>query len=122
VAFTFDPTTERGQVRLIIGDDVEATAVFTDAKIDAFLTMEGSVKRAAAAALDRLATSEAYIQKVLKVGDLTTNGAATAKAIREHAALLREQDESEPAFDFAEMAVTDFAAREILLNDALRER
>ena len=37
MAWTFDPSTDRGRVRLIIGDRTEATAIFTDAEIDDFL-------------------------------------------------------------------------------------
>ena len=52
MAFTFDPTTSRGKVRLLISDtdDVtEANQVFTDAEIDAFLALESNDVYAAAA-------------------------------------------------------------------------
>lgn len=42
MAFTYDPTTDRGKVRLLVRDSSEATAVFSDAEIDAFLSMAGS--------------------------------------------------------------------------------
>jgi len=39
MAFTHDPTTDRGKTRLLISDTVEATAAFTDAEIDALLEL-----------------------------------------------------------------------------------
>jgi hypothetical protein len=53
MAFTFDPTTSRGKVRLLISDTDDVTAanqVFTDAEIDAFLSLEDNEVYAAAAA------------------------------------------------------------------------
>ena len=39
---TFDPATDRGQVRLLLGDWQDITSLtFADASIDAFLTMNG---------------------------------------------------------------------------------
>ena len=52
MAFTFDPTTARGKVRLLISDTDDVTAanqVFTDAEIDAFLSLESNDVYAAAA-------------------------------------------------------------------------
>lgn len=42
MAFTYDVTTSRGRVRLLCFDRVEASAVYTDAEIDAFLSLAGS--------------------------------------------------------------------------------
>lgn len=123
MAFTYDPTTEAGQVRLIIGDTDTATVanqIFTDAEIDAFLVIGASMRKGAAAALEAIAAKQAYIQKKMKVGDLTTDGPALAKELRELAASLRAQDDSAVEFDIAEWGVTDFAARDILVNSALR--
>lgn len=124
MAFTYDPTTSRGRVRLLITDTDGSNVIFQDAEIDAFLALEdSSVKRAAASALDQIASSEALVQKRIRLLDLSTDGPAVAKALREHAAALRDQadkEEVEGAFDWAEMVVTDFAARERLRNQALR--
>lgn len=125
MAFTYDPTTDRGRVRLLITDTDAANAIFTDAEIDAFLSIEGdAVKRAAAAALDQTASSEALIQKRIRLLDLTTDGPAVAKALRDHAQRLREQAEDEDvtgAFDWAELVLDDFSARERIWNEALRD-
>lgn len=42
MAFTYDVSTNRGKVRLLCFDRVEADAVFTDAEIDAFLSLGNS--------------------------------------------------------------------------------
>ena len=121
MAWTFDPTTDRGRVRLLIGDDDTDNQIFQDASIDAFLALEGDVvKLGAAAALEAIASKQAYIQKVMKVGDLTTDGAKLAQALRELAANWRAQVEDEPAYDIAEWSISPAAATEITLKDALR--
>jgi hypothetical protein len=46
VAFTYDVATDRGKVRLGLGDTKESTGIFTDAEIDHFLTTGGTVAKA----------------------------------------------------------------------------
>lgn len=122
--FTYDPSTPSGRVRLLATDTDSSNAIFQDNEIDAFLAMEGdSVKRAAATALDQIASSEALIQKRIKLLDLQTDGPAVATALRAHAALLRTQaddEETTGAFDYAETVVNQFSARERLWNQVLR--
>ncbi|MCX6024018.1 MAG: hypothetical protein NTZ05_20260, partial [Chloroflexi bacterium] len=90
MAFAYDVTTDRGKVRLLIPDRDTATVAnqfFTDAEIDAFLSMEGdNVKRAAASGLETMASNEAYVQKVIKLLDISTNGPATAASLLARAA------------------------------------
>lgn len=81
-----------GKVRLLISDVDAGELVFSDDEIQAFLDLEGgSVKLAAAQAIDTNATNEALASKVLKDHQLSTDGAAVANAMRRHAAALREQ-------------------------------
>ena len=62
--YTFVPTDDVGKVRLLI-NDVAAPWVFSDEEISAFLALEGgSVKRAAAQAIDTNADNEALASKV----------------------------------------------------------
>jgi hypothetical protein len=90
-----DYTTTAAQVRLLINDTTE-DPVFSDAEITAFLVMEGSVvKLAAAQALDTIADDEALTGKVITTQDLTTNGPLVAAQLRERAATLRLQYASE---------------------------
>lgn len=122
--FTYDPSTSAGRVRLLATDTDSDNAIFSDDEIDAFLALEDdNVKRAAATALDQIASSEALIQKRIKLLDLQTDGPAVAKALREHAAALRKQaddEETAGAFDYAEMVVNPFSARDRLWNQRLR--
>lgn len=92
IPFTYDLTTLVGQTRLLLNDVDQASAVFSDAEIQAFLDLElGSVKRAAAQAIDTNADNEALASKVLTDHQLTTNGAAVANALRARATVLRAQ-------------------------------
>jgi hypothetical protein len=68
---TTDPTTDIGKVRLLITDVTEATALFTDEQIQAFLDMHGgSVFRAAAQGADTIAFSEVLVSKKIRTQDL----------------------------------------------------
>lgn len=88
---TVDPTDDIGMIRLLITDLDEIAPLFEDAQLDALLTMEGGVKRAAAAALETIARSETLISKKITTQDLSTDGPAVAKELRESAKALREQ-------------------------------
>ncbi|MEV0214290.1 hypothetical protein [Micromonospora sp. NPDC050695] len=103
-AFELDPTTNVGMVRLLITDVNEADPLFTDTEIEAFLTLESGVKRAAASALETIARSELLISKKITTQDLSTDGPAvaaelraTAKALREQAAKDRSDDGLDPS-------------------------
>ena len=126
--FTYDITTDAGKVRLLIPDATSGAGnyFFEDDEIAYLLTAEGSnIKRATALGLETMASDEAYVQKVVKLMDLTTNGAETAAALLSRAALLRKQADEEDAattaeFDIAEMVVNDFSYRERIDKEALR--
>lgn len=88
---TYDPSTPAGQVRLLI-NDTSNDPVFGDTDIDGFLSLEGgSVKRAAAQALDVIADDELLTAKVLSTDTGSTNGAAVADSLRRRAESLRQQ-------------------------------
>ena len=126
MTFTYVLTGTVGQVRMLIPDRVEAEAFFSDEEITALLTLEGNnVRRATAMALETMASSEAYVSKVIRVLDLSTNGAATSDALLKRAAMLKKQADAaeisgEAGFDIAEWVVDDFSARERILKQALR--
>jgi hypothetical protein len=91
MANTYRPDTDAGAVRLLL-NDVGAPWVFSDAEIDAFLTLEGgSIKRAAAQAIDTNADNEALASKVLRTQDVQTDGAKLAAALHARADSLRAQ-------------------------------
>ena len=117
MAFTFDPTTDCGKVRLLIQDDDESYEFYTDEKIDAFLTLaedcEGAkVFNAAALALESWASNQIMILKVTKHLDIQVDGAAVAREMRMRAAVLRQQaiDASTDAgFQIAELGLGHFS-------------
>lgn len=91
---TVDPTTDIGRVRLLATDLDEVNPLFTDGQITALLALEGDrVRRAAAQALDTIASSEALVSKRIRTLDLSTDGPAVAKELRARAADLRTQDD-----------------------------
>lgn len=126
MSFSYDLATDIGRVRLLVPDRVPDDAVFTDQEITALLDVEGSnVRRAAALALETIASDEAYVQKTIRTLDLQTNGAATAKALMDRAMKLRDladrdDDVDGPAFDWAPMVLNPETAREQLIGEFLR--
>lgn len=95
-----DYTTPIGQVRLLIADLAEPP-LMDDAMLEGYLGMHdyvpgdiGSIERpgiwrAAADALDAIATSEALTSKKIRTQDLSTDGPAVAAELRKQAATLR---------------------------------
>jgi hypothetical protein len=103
-------STAIGQVRLLIPDveqlddprDPDATPeyIFSDAQIQAFLSLySDNVKRAAAQAKLVLATSEALINKVIKTYDFTTDGAKLGAELRAQAKMLQEEANQDDLVD-----------------------
>lgn len=86
--------TAEKDVRLLIAD-TEAD-IFDDSEITQFLVInQGSVKRAAADALDTIASSEALLSKKITTQDRSTDGPAVADALRRHAEALRTRAQAE---------------------------
>ncbi|GAA2860094.1 hypothetical protein [Nonomuraea rubra] len=103
-----DYSTDRGRIRLLIPDTDEDNLLLIDPQIDAFLSMEGSVKLAAAAALDVIASSEVLVSKVIRTQDLQTDGAKVAAELRARAAGLRQQVDDGVGDDTVGFDVVDF--------------
>lgn len=87
-------TADMDMVRLLIPDTDPTQQFFTDSQISAFLALEGGVKKAAAQALDVLASNEAMVSKVIRTLDLQTDGAKLSAELRARASSLREQADS----------------------------
>lgn len=120
---TYDSTvdTPRNRVRLLVNDVDVDTFHFHDEEIDRLLDMEGDdVKLAAATALDVIASNEAEVQKRIKLLELTTDGPAVAKSLREHAVALRSSVDDGADFEIAEMVFDEFSARERLVKEQMR--
>ncbi len=106
MAFTYDITTDRGKVRLLIGDTNAADYQFEDDEIDAFLTLaNSSLLLAASYALESWAASLTGDYDAEKIGDYSyTNKKAANKMTL--AKKYREEDASNPYLTWAEMNLT----------------
>jgi hypothetical protein len=105
-----DYSTAVGQTRLLIPDTevlenlqdplMPAEYIFSDAQIQAFISMNKSnVKRAAAQAKLTLATSEALINKVIKTYDYASDGAKLGAELRAQAKALQEDADRDELYD-----------------------
>jgi hypothetical protein len=126
MAFTYDLTTDTGKVRLLIPDSRSTDYMFEDAEIAAFLTMESGILRAAAAALEVIASDNVMTLKVIRILDLQTDGTKVSAELRARAKALRAQADaadagSMPAFGWAEVPVDIFSYREKEIRDAIEE-
>lgn len=127
MAFTYDVSADAGRVRMLIADRDIENAIFQDDEIDAYLALAGnSVFRAAAQALETIASNEVLVQKRIKTLSLQTDGPACAKELRQLAASLRARDNEGDAtfagFDIAEQVYSPFGEDERWLKQALREQ
>jgi hypothetical protein len=104
---------------LLIPDRVSAEAVFSDEELTAYLALEVGVRRAAAAAIETIATDEALVQKVMRTGGTSTDGAKLSDALLARARNLRTLADTEDEAEDGGIFVTEwvngpFAEREYI--------
>lgn len=100
---SYDLDTDIGKVRLLLSDTNETDEILKDEEYQVFLDMEGSIKLAAAQALDTIADNEALASKTLTSNDVAIDGAKLADSLRKRAAVLREQaDSPDGGFDIVD--------------------
>lgn len=122
MAVTYNVTTDLGKVRLLSFDTDTTNPIFQDEEHQAFLDLNSNVIRLAAAqAIDIIAANEAYVQKMIKMLDLMTNGPQTAMALRAAAEELRRQvyegsGDFSGMFDIAEQVYDSFTLQERLVK------
>lgn len=117
MSFTYDASTDAGKVRLLSIDNVEQYAVFTDAEIQAFLDLNsGSIRFAAASALETMAANKVMRLQKIKTLDLETDGPAVGKALSDMATKLREQESDQGGFEIAETVNDIFGRRQFWRN------
>lgn len=127
MAFSYDLSTNVGKIRVLIPDNKADAYVFEDDELAAFFVLEGnSLKRATALALETIASNEVMVLKVIRLLDISTDGAKVSDALLKRAERLRSQaDDEETAanggFDIAEMVVDQFGYREKTLNNYLAD-
>lgn len=127
MTYTYNPITDIGRVRRTIPDKDEDDAFWTDEDIQTFLDDEGDWRRATALAVETMANDSAFVNQVMRVNDLHTDGASVARAMLSRAALLRQQALDAEAnvdggFDIIEQIVDDFSYRERFGKEILRHR
>ena len=125
MAFTYDPTTSVGRVRMIIPDKVQDDAFFTDEEIEALIGLEDGLRRAAALALETIASDSAMVLQVIRIQNISTDGASVARALLGRAASLRKQaDEADAndgsSFEVIEFINDHFGYREKVIGDAIK--
>jgi hypothetical protein len=106
--WTYDPTTDIGKIRLLIGDtDIVPTtdAHFTDEEIQAMLTTYGSILMAASMLLEAWAASLTSEATSESIGDYSYSKKTAANKI-ELARKYREEEINIPASDIASMDLT----------------
>lgn len=111
---SLDPATPVGLVRLLIPDTDQTALLFNDGQITAFLGLNSAdVRRAAAEALETVASNEAMVSKVITTQDLRTDGAAVAAELRARATSLRSEAKrlDDQAITDAHTAVGAFTIR-----------
>lgn len=99
-----------GQVRLLIADTT-TPYLLDDDQIIGYLAISArsgveSIRRAAADALDAIASSESLVSKVIKTQDLSTDGPKVAADLRAHADRLRGQADIEDELDLFDVVDT----------------
>lgn len=109
MAFSYDPTTAAGQVRLLIGDtnlDEPKLQVFQDAEIDAFLSLGGNSEfKAAALALKRMAADAAKraIAYNILASDFQVDRTKVKDGLLALAKAYEEDELKEPGFHLLEL-------------------
>ena len=103
--FTYDSTTSRGRIRLLVGDTDTADStkqIFTDAEIDAFLALESNeIYAAAAAACESLAANTARSAIMYRAEKMfSIDRKEIPKHFRELAQRYRERAMAEPTEEF----------------------
>ena len=110
MAFTYDLTTDRGKVRLLINDITAADYQFEDDEIDAFLSMaSNSLLLAASYALESWAASLTGAMTAEKIGDYSYQK-KDAEQKTKLAEKYRSEDSHNPYLTWAEMNLTSGSA------------
>jgi len=98
--FKFDPTTNIGKVRILIGDRNPDEWIFSDDEIQAFIDLNSdNLYFAAADALETMAANDAMIQKRIRLNDLSDDRVSISRELRLLAAQKREQAEKSSGFE-----------------------
>lgn len=107
MAFTYDTSTDRGRVRLLVADTVDSGHIWEDAEVDAMLDLTESVYLAAARLIRAGAVNAARRAAILRVMDVEADNTKALQALLAIADGLEEAAQSEDGcVDWAEMVTT----------------
>ena len=107
-AFTYDPATLIGKVRLFSTDTFADDFVFSDAELQVFLdTFSGSPMLAAAFAIDLIATDAAKVAVITKNDSQTTDPSKMPELLAARAKTLRSMASSDPEFVASVLAAAE---------------
>lgn len=143
VKFTYDFNTDPtlSQVRMLIADTDPANVIFSDEEVWQALNLENSqnlmhlgtgygvavplvysVFRAAALLLETLASNASRLAGALMVLDIKLETGQASIQLRTTAKEYRDREMNSGAFAVVEMVPNDFAARERVWNQMLRQQ
>ena len=95
MTWTYDPSTLRGQVRMLCTDIRESRPLISDEQIDFYLSLSGGdLLLAGADACDFIAKDLALVFKVTSLGGTRVDAIGAAAEFRAHAADLRKKANS----------------------------
>ena len=121
MSFSFDTSTNIGNVRVLIKDKVEAGALLSDEDINVFLSLESNdIYSTAANCLKSIAASKALLAKRKKAGNYEEDLKGMAKECLAVAKTYEEKAINTPADAQAEEILTDPNYIQILNAKALR--
>jgi hypothetical protein len=145
MSFTYILPSNIGYVRLLIADTDAAAPIFSDEEITAFMALASSVwqssqfysaaggqavlpsppvnyLRAAAFALDALASNKSRLEGVIQLLDVKLSSVKdTALALRAQAANYRDVDDNSGAFAIIEQVNTNWSFQQRFFNQAARQ-
>lgn len=134
MSFTYDPNdavflaTPVGIIRTRITDVDPTNSIFSDEQLTSYYLVEGSDwRKGAALALETIATYESLVQKVIKILQLSVDGAKLAAELRAQAKSLRDQAaalvpiSTASEIEIAENVVDEFSLRNWLIAEGLRD-
>lgn len=121
MAFTYDLATDTGKLRFLLGDTVQATALFQDEELAMLLALySNSLYLSAAACCESLARRAATNANAVKIGDYQYSSESAAKHYLELAQRFRDAENDIPVFDVAEENLSGFNELAIIRNWVLR--